>query len=103
MNQRIKQLKGLEKDVAYLSPIEVKELHTISKLYDQLIDDKFNLIDKMTKLKKEYSALEIDLLVLSREVRRVDSLRAEIVDLNFRTKQNASKRVNEYLPKINQI
>jgi len=91
----IQSLKGVEKNIAYLSIVETKELNSLSHIYDQLIADKFELLEEIERIKQvalnKIRTIESEALILTREIKRIDGLRNEVVQLDFRYKNKIKK------------
>lgn len=98
MNQRLGGLKGIEKNIAYLSNVELREINSLTNLYDQLLEDKFLLIDKIEKIRQEASdkikSINVAVESLTKELKRIDGLRNEVIEFEFRNKN----KIKKYIP-----
>ena len=91
----IQSLKGVEKNIAYLSIVETKELDSLGKIYDQLLEDKYTLVEEIEKIKKsldeKINYLEVEVSILTKELIRIDGLRNEVVEFDFKDKNKIKK------------
>lgn len=91
----IQSLKGVQKNIAYLSIVEVKELDSLSKVYDNLLDDKFKLEDQIIEIKKmcsdKVASIQGEIDILTTELKRIDDLRNEVVQMDFKNKNKIKK------------
>ena len=98
MNQRLGGLKGIEKNIAYLSNVELREINSLTNLYDQLLEDKFLLIDEIEKIRQETSdkikSINVAVESLTKELKRIDGLRNEVIEFEFRNKN----KIKKYIP-----
>jgi len=98
MNQRLGGLKGIEKNIAYLSNVELREINSLTNLYDQLLEDKFLLIDEIEKTRQETSdkikSINVAVESLTKELKRIDGLRNEVIEFEFRNKN----KIKKYIP-----
>jgi len=95
MYAKLSGLKGIEKNIAYLSSVEAKELHSLSSIYDQLVADKFELIEEVDRIKKialqKVNSIEGEIEILTKEIKRIDGLRNEVIQLDFKDKNKIKK------------
>ena len=94
MNQRLGGLKGIEKNIAYLGRVELKEVETLGEVFNQIIAEKFDKQDQIELLKNKLLQLESEVKTLTVDAKRIDGLRNEIVQFNFRNKN----KVKKYIP-----
>lgn len=98
MNQRLGGLKGVQKNIAYLSNVELREINSLTNLYDQLLEDKFLLIDEIEKIRQETSdkikSINVAVESLTKELKRIDGLRNEVIEFEFRNKN----KIKKYIP-----
>lgn len=94
MNQRLGGLKGIQKNIAYLGRVELKEVETLGEVFNQIITDKFNKQEEIELLKKRLLVLESEVKVLTADAKRIDGLRNEIVQFNFKNKN----KIKKYIP-----
>lgn len=91
----IQSLKGVQKNIAYLSIVEIKELDSLGKLYDQYLAQKFELFNEIERIKQlsaqKVLEVESEIEILTKELKRLDGLRNEVVQFDFKNKNKVKK------------